>query len=120
MLDVIIVPSDGTGASPVVRKYPQIIHFKWPNRDCDGALEKAITDYSKAKAQIQTRTYLSGFKDIMDPHLAPFNKKVLVFTEKAETPDSPPSFGCPARLTPIRGTRITEDVQGILRECRQY
>ncbi|KAK7409077.1 hypothetical protein QQX98_008738 [Neonectria punicea] len=96
MLQVVIVPTGATVASAALKDRPEIIHFKWPDRDADESLggQVATPMVKDGKA-----TYLSVLQAALDQLLAPYDKKVIVYSDEAQAADPSLKFKCSATRT---------------------
>ncbi|KAK7429021.1 hypothetical protein QQZ08_004428 [Neonectria magnoliae] len=99
MLQVVIVPTGATVASAALKDRPEIIHFKWPDRDADeslgGQLATPIVKDRKA-------TYLSVLQTALDQLLAPYDKKVIVCSDEEQAVDPSLKLKCSATRTSTR------------------
>ncbi|TDZ30622.1 hypothetical protein C8035_v002079 [Colletotrichum spinosum] len=70
---VIVVPTAATGASSIVREYPQLVSFSWP----DNIADKGLAGQVGAAADDKKDTYLSVLKRSFDAHLGAFTRRSL-------------------------------------------
>ncbi|CAM1502669.1 Fc.00g074450.m01.CDS01 [Cosmosporella sp. VM-42] len=105
MYHVVVVPTAATGASAMTRKRPEIIHFRWPDRNADEGLKGEVGRKSDKK----TDTYLSVLRTVLDQQLAPFDKEVIVYNETRDD-----LFQSPALLKLDSSSAASREAEGTL------
>ncbi|TDZ24713.1 hypothetical protein Cob_v002436 [Colletotrichum orbiculare MAFF 240422] len=78
---VIVVPTAATGASSIVREYPQLVSFSWP----DNIADKGLAGQVGAAADDKKDTYLSVLKRAFDAHLGAFHEKVIDVSDQTRS-----------------------------------